>query len=384
MKKILLLFTAIILVTTYANATGKIYAVIMGNTIDVKIGCKVDLDRFENELATLACNLDMDRVPTIRYDGQNCDSEHLEEGLNRLNACSREDIVFFYYSGHGGRAINDKTQWPQICLKYTDPNKFVPAYKIIDRISALPAHLKLVLTDCCNTKSPLISAKYINASARGASDVSEVNYESLAKLFIQQNGTIIATGSQIDEASLGGPSTGGAFTVSFWEAIEDAAFGNIQPTWKAVFEKTISNTRFKTENRQNPIYQLPTEGPSQSPVPSHSSNTNNFSVFVGNSNVSANLLQSVSQLLNRNMDISSRLRLISGIIQNHFTGATTARIQTVGRDMETIVDTEDVETFLRRITFDKKIRQINVIECKTYDGKCSYLKVHEVRDALQK
>ena len=104
---------------------------------------------------------------------------------------------------------------------------------------------------------------------------------------------------------------------------------------------------------------------------------------VANSSVNTSMLQDMSQLLNRNIEIGSRLRLMDGIIGNHFTNRT-ARVQTVGRDMHTIVDTEDVETFLRRITFDKKIRQINVIECKTYSGKCSYLKVHEVREDLQK
>ena len=380
MKRLLFLTATILLITSHAYATGKVYAVIMGATQDEKIGnsCKVDLDRFENELNTLACNLDMDRVPTIRYNGDVCDRPHMEEGLQQLKACTQEDIVFFYYSGHGGRAINDKTQWPQLCMNYKDPNNFVPAHEIISKISALPAHLKIVLTDCCNTKHGAISPKFMMANARSATDVSEINYENLAKLFIKQKGTIIGTGSQVDQASIGYENYGGAFTMAFWAALEDAAMGGINPDWDSVFKLTIQYTQKITENKQTPMYQVQTEHNESNSHP-----TQTQPEVVANSDVNSAMLRDMSKLLDRNIEISSRLRLMSGIIGNYFT-SNTARIQTIGRDMHTIVDTEDVETFLRRIAFDKKIRQINVVECKTYSGKCSYLKVHEVRDELQK
>lgn len=380
MKKIYFTFLAVLLLAMPAGATGKIYAVIMGNTLDPKIGCKVDLDRFENELMTLACNLDLDRVPTIRFDGNNCDRPHLEQGLNQLRSCTRDDIVFFYYTGHGGRAKNDKTQWPQLCLKYNEDRFYVPAHEIISKVSALPAHLKFVITDCCNKISPGMTPKFW-MNARGASDVSEVNYENLAKLFIRQNGLIIATGCQVDEYSWGDANQGGVFSNSFWEALDEASTGEIQPTWDAVFKRVVNITRTNTKNDQTPLYQLPTEAPTSGTITQPTTPVQ--PVAIGNSTVNSNMLASISQLLNRNVEIANRLRMIDGIVGNYFSGPS-AGIQTIGRDMKTIVDTEDVKTFLRRITFDKKIRQINVVECRDSYGKCTYLKVHEVRDELQR
>lgn len=105
--------------------------------------------------------------------------------------------------------------------------------------------------------------------------------------------------------------------------------------------------------------------------------------MVGNANVNQNMLSAISVLLNRNLEAGYRLKLIPDIINTYF-ASSYVKVQTVGRDMQTIVDTEEIETFLRRITLDKKMRQINVItENKDGSGKCSYLKVHEVRNPLQ-
>lgn len=382
MKKLLLLLAAATLTLLQASASGKIYAIVMGATQDPDIGksCDMDLDRFENELATLSSLLEMELVPTIRFDGNNCDRPHLEQGINQLKSCNREDIVFFYYSGHGMRAMNDKTKWPQLCMNYKDQRNWVPAHEVISKISVLPSHLKLILTDCCNAKATWVSAKS-KIYARGASNVSEINYSNLEKLFIRQNGCLIATGCQVGESSLCNNIVGGFFTLSFWESIDAAATGEIKPTWDEVFKTTVALTRDKSRNQQTPLYEIPTDAPNPSPSPNATQTSQ--PVMVGNANVNQNMLGAISVLLNRNLSTGYRLKLIPEIINKYFLSSY-SKVQTVGRDLQTIVDTEDVETFLRRITLDKKMRQINVItENKDDNGRCNYLKVHEVRNPLQ-
>ncbi len=383
MKKLSLIILALVLSIPQALASGKIYAVIMGATLDKNIGqsCIVDLDRFDNELSTLSCLLEMELAPIIRLDGSKCDRPNMESGLNQLKSCSRDDIIFFYYTGHGMRSPNDKTQWPQMCMNYNDQRNWVPVHDVIDIISPMRAHLKLILTDCCNVKDHRVTAKFFKGQARGASYISEVNYGNLEKLFIKQNGCIIATGSQVDEPSLSNDEIGGAFTLSFWASVEEAATGEITPpSWQKVLDQTVQYTRQITNNKQTPIYQLPNDAPSTTtstpPTPTQP-------VVVGNANVNQNMTSAITVLLNRNLQTGYRLKLIPDIINTYF-ASSYVKVQTVGRDMQTIVDTEEIETFLRRITLDKKMRQINVItENKDGSGKCSYLKVHEVRNPLQ-
>ena len=381
MKKTLISLLVALVALANAGATGKVYTVIMGATQDAKIGtsCKIDLDHFENEVATLTMNLDLDRMPTVRLDGNQCDRPNMERALNQLASWSRDDIVFFYYTGHGGRSYNDKTQWPQMCMNYMDERNFVPLHEVITRVSSLPAHLKLILTDCCNSKADWISSKFIKVQSRGATDVSEIDTEKLAKLFVQQNGVIVATGSEVGQTSQCNDVVGGFFTVSFWQAIEDVGMGVVEPSWAKVFKRVVDITH-EFDSGQTPIYQLPTEAPTATVV------TNTTPVqpsVVGNSTVNGNMLTAMSQLLNRNVEIGQRLRSIDSIVSTYFANSA-VKVQTVGRDTRTIVDTEDVGVFLRRLCFDKKIRQINVI-AQNVDGNnhCTYLKVHEVRDITQ-
>ena len=383
MKKIFLGLLLATLAFGNSYAAGKVYAVIMGATNDSKIGisCKTDLDRFQNEVATLALNLDLDQVPTIRLDGNNCDRQHMEQAFNQLRSATSQDIVFFYYTGHGGRASNDKTKWPQMCMNYREQGKFVPVHEVITQISQLSAHLKIILTDCCNKIDNAIAPKFIMAQSKGATDVSEVNYQNLEKLFIHQNGTIIATSSQVDEYSIGinDDKYGGLFSFCFWKTMEAVEANAIEPTWSSFFTTAVSFTKKLSEGSQTPIYDIssatsttPTTTHTPSPTPS----------AVGNASVNQSMLSAITGLLNRNTDINSRVRMVDGIVSNYFSSSN-VYVQTVGRDMVTIVDTEDVATFLRRMCFDKKIRQINVItEDKDASGRCKYLKVHEVRDEL--
>ena len=53
-------------------------------------------------------------------DAARFNRDNLESVIDNLN-CGPDDIIFFYYSGHGGRAENENTQFPEMCLTVNEP-----------------------------------------------------------------------------------------------------------------------------------------------------------------------------------------------------------------------------------------------------------------------
>ena len=87
------------------------------------------------------------------------------------------------------------------------------------------------------------------------------------------------------------------------------------------------------------------------------------------------LANDLKTLLDKSNDIDNRLGQISGILSRNFTS--NAKVMTLGRDMNTVVDYEDAEDFLRRIAMSPFIQQVNIVEQN--EGKSQLIKVHEVR-----
>jgi len=73
--------------------------------------------------------------------------------------------------------------------------------------------------------------------------------------------------------------------------------------------------------------------------------------------------------------MDDRLNMVDRVLSKHFSIG--AKVITIGRDMNTLVDYEDALTFLNRIVLSPYISKINVIEQE--GEKNSLIKVHEVR-----
>ena len=99
MKKVLLLaITAMTMMV--GNLKAQTFHVIsFCNTLDPNIGCEVDYDRIVQETGGIGALLGYE----VRFycgEGEDCSKENLMNTVNSLN-CGKDDIVFFYYSGHG-------------------------------------------------------------------------------------------------------------------------------------------------------------------------------------------------------------------------------------------------------------------------------------------
>lgn len=302
---------------------------------------------------------------------------NLESALNNLS-CGKDDIVIFYYSGHGGRSPQEKQDpfpWMQLVVDpYRTPwnaSQYYSLSQVLDRIKAKRPRLTIVLGDLCNSLSNAIPQKDV-PEMKGATKMSKAPCDFYKDLFLKVKGSIISSSSKPGETSAAF-SDGGAFTICFTEALQIMVSNNMEPDWETLLEGTKMRTSKVTQGKQNPIYEarlqkvsdIPStsEQPSVSPQPtSEERDIANYLTAIGNSNTA----------------IKERINLVYQTL-NLFFASPQAKVEVVGRDGKTIVATKYASAYLNNLSIARNlVKVINVDQTEGNNGKLTYLKVHEM------
>lgn len=380
-KNVFFVLIAYLCVIQFVNAQ-KLHKIIFTATDDRRIGqsVKVDNDRANDEIDAIAGYIGYEVVDYV-YNGNRCTKQNLLTVLNGLS-CSPQDIVFFYYSGHGvhpdGR-MDDK--FPQMCLNTNIESMFVPARQVEEIIRGKNPRLRVIITDCCNNVNSSVTVKSLMDGGKGATIVKGNVADNYRRLFVNARGKVMATSSKLGQTSgcasyQDGSDAGGIYSSFFWDILLKYCEDVSSPTWNDIISKTKTEVAKFTNQEQVPDEDLDITGdagnvsnagtvptpPAPGPTPSNAT--------------TSNLSQALSQLL-ATYDTDTRLANINNILQSCFNGGGT--VVTVGRNLKTVVDYETAETFLRRIATNKAILRINIIkEEKDRNGK-PYITVHEMR-----
>jgi hypothetical protein len=226
------------------------YLLVVANTFDNLIGkaCAKDMVRairfFSDIKDFLGIKFEYDTIA-----GKNYNLENVEKAIDKLKIAGPNDIVIFYYSGHGFRPRTSTQRPPFIDLRpnYDDnPNNLnsKSLADIYEKINKMPARLKLVFSDCCNDSSKTYSIK-AKAPARTKGFTFSGNMQNAADLFLNTNRiSILATGAEPGQKSICNDDFGGFFSYNLWKAIEgQISFFNSNASWDKIKEETQVNTK---------------------------------------------------------------------------------------------------------------------------------------------
>lgn len=369
MKKVLVLaFVAMSMIVGNANAQ-TVHVINFCNTLDPEIGCDVDYERTTREAALIAGFLDYG-INYYHGEGEDCSNDNLMTTLNSLD-CGKDDIVIFYYSGHGSRSNKDKSEYPQLCLKHPayQQDKWVPMQTVIDKLQSKKARFTLLISDCCNKAQHFTTAKSEMSGNGGNISENEQIKSIYRKLFLENKGMVIVTSSKQGQVSYPTVKNGGLFSYVFFEtALYGACNGLIPATW----ENVLNTVSMITSEYQEPYYEINLI-PNQ-PAPSAPSQV---SPVVA---VDPNFAYELSELLDSAHSMEWRLEQADYLANKFFTAE--AKVATVGRNGTTVIEYESARDFLHRIAVSKLIQKINVIkEMTDATGKRNYIKVQEIRKA---
>lgn len=395
MKKKIILF-ALLSVMGLSMAKGQtLHAIIFANTdcpgnpadpTDQGIGPSVENDFYcmKIEMSTIATfigySLDLN---TFTGSQENFCRRNLESVINNLE-CGKDDIVFFYYSGHGSRSVKEKTDFPQMNL-VVDPYRTrveeqeanYPIYNVLQRIREKNPRLTIVMGDLCNSVANWVTPKEASPASKGPTIKSDAPCRFYKELFLGVKGYLIASSSQPGETSLG-YDDGGAFTKSFRSVLQLMVTDNMSPDWNLLMNKSIDATREMTRNRQTPIY----EPGLQKIDPTDVEVQEQPVVTAQEENVTADNEVEIGKYLtaigSEANSESMRIKLSDNALARLF-ASPKVKVEVVGRDGKTIVSTKIAGSYLGWLSITTGLEQVMVVDSKVdASNKLTYLKVHEM------
>jgi GH25 family lysozyme M1 (1,4-beta-N-acetylmuramidase) len=194
-----------------------VHAVLVADTLDGKIGAgvvenKANIKSFLANVQTLTGL----NVASTEVDGTNFNCRSIIDAIKGLNV-SADDVVFFYYAGHGFRRDSSQTEFPEFfCGGPHDDTETLS--QAVDSIKAKQPRLIIAIADACNKiTEPLATAAAAPPFAR---DVDRKG--ALLRLFKEYRGILKMSGAipgQYSWYMTAGSSLGGFFTNQLLEAI---------------------------------------------------------------------------------------------------------------------------------------------------------------------
>ena len=134
----------------------KLHLILVANTNDVKIGfsCKADRYNLVNQFKQMATAMKIGYKDYI-VEGDNFSKSNVLSTINSVYP-GKNDIVIFFYRGHGFRWENQYDQWPRLALNSYGGNvtannsNSLGLQEIKDMLDRKGARLNITLGDCCN------------------------------------------------------------------------------------------------------------------------------------------------------------------------------------------------------------------------------------------
>lgn len=232
---------------TQTDLTSVIHLIMVANTLDSAIGktCKIDMYNVSGLFTDLSEQMGITVKPLFIF-GKNFSIKSVNDALNKLKP-KPNDIVVFYYSGHGFRTPQTKSKYPNIdlttSLKQPLEGNFLNMEDIYNRILTKGAKVNLVFSDCCNEKIGALkpSGPELIATKSPGRRLSMDNCKAL--FFPTVPVSILATSADVNQYASGNPSIGGFFSWHLKTSLENYTSKlKTNVSWLQVLNDTRINT----------------------------------------------------------------------------------------------------------------------------------------------
>lgn len=253
----------------------RMFLITVVDSEDDSIGkrCEVDLEDVLYSFEDIADWLDLKMVDPKIIKGDQFGKAAVNDAIDnwlRGQKPGEDDIVVFYYSGHGFRYPDDASPYPRMWLKTAqDRNPKTTNLRmeedIYNRIIKMGAGVNIVVSDCCNTTEAGDIANFdavtVPTRQRVAHKREKPRDEDADddddygdKLFIPGHPlSILATAAEKGEFAGGKAETGGFFTNYFLDALDDCIYDNkLSPAWGNIFKYADDNASYWAKSAECP------------------------------------------------------------------------------------------------------------------------------------
>lgn len=215
-----------------------LHAVIAADTLtNLKGPSKYDISRMRTEFQQIAKETKL-QLNMLELQDRSLSRKSILGWLKNTKIQSN-DVVIFYFTGHGFRTEHSDSLWPMLFL--APSRELFDSTRIIKSLQKTPQRLCVILYDCCNNPSRksmvLVPKNLLQVPKRYIS----VN-SGYRKLFLESSGICIASGSVPGEVSWATPK-GGIFTSAFLESLKKETEEEF-PSWDSLFDRTERTCSF--------------------------------------------------------------------------------------------------------------------------------------------
>lgn len=222
---------------TQVNA-GDMYAILVVDTevADIGASTRVDLANMEREVRVISSHAKLPLHLRI-FAGDRFNRDQLLDYLKGLEV-GDDDVIFFYYAGHGFRIENMNTRWPAIFFDWSTGG--LDLAEVADILEQKSPRMSFIMADCCNNLIPGIPdldfTKQGMAAAR--SFFFPTTEDGYTKLFGEFSGMIITVAADVGDYSLGIDSTGGLYTQAFLKSLHREV-KLPYPSWEYLLQEAV-------------------------------------------------------------------------------------------------------------------------------------------------
>jgi hypothetical protein len=195
----------------------------------------------------------------VTLSGKKLSAKSLSRWMNSIKKNSK-DILFFYFTGHGGRTFNQTGPIPIIAVPTIKPRRTILAIQgelIFKQIADKHARLGICIFDCCNNTGAIK-----NLSEKDSLNACIVprnhTLPGLKALFVKTRGLICimaASPGQTAVTAIAGANPGSFLTTSLLHSLIQES-ENSHPSWKKVCKSSSVYLKNYLHGNQQPMYFL--------------------------------------------------------------------------------------------------------------------------------
>jgi hypothetical protein len=242
-----------------AKRDGKtqMFLVIVANTADPVIGagCKLDIETVHSLFDMISTEMDFKLLELV-IQGTDYSKDNVLDVLENMTP-GADDIVIFYYTGHGFRFDNEQAiRTPQLDLRSAPATSKIDELhlptknlqEILAVIKTKGARLNIVIGDCCNADINFTRSfrnDDLQLDLMGKPTVN-MNKKMAEDLFCFPKSSMLVASADEGQLSIVDEGVGSIFTIKFADNLKRILHSTeIEDTglpWDALLKKTVDGT----------------------------------------------------------------------------------------------------------------------------------------------
>jgi len=352
----------------------RFHSIVVANTLDYDIGesVKTDMNAVGAELKRIAKYTGMSDGSHTLIQEDDFTLFKVSKAISELSV-SEDDVVFFYYAGHGQQSTRRDDMFPSMNI---DPAT-LDLSEVADRLKVKGGRLTVVIADCCNKALESNASGDLTASNRAEGTTDFENYK---RLFMQVKGHIIATACKPNQYAYG-TSKGGLFTQSLLTQLQTQIKSDIPAQWQKLLSSTFSETVSKAQRaslEQTPQYTATLNGITFSSIDTHSpANTLTPAEDDNSTGLSVGSISTIlNKVVNSKEHIGKRMQYKDEALRQ-IPSASSIIVYIMNDGVQ--VEVEDAASFLERLAVSSNIHSLTVSNIeKAANGTIKSITVNEI------